>query len=54
MGMDEGAVYMVFHPALDLVLFNGAPETRKMVLETVDGISGAPQAGRERQVRDAY
>jgi hypothetical protein len=29
---------MVFHPALDLVLFNGAPETRKMVLETVDGM----------------
>ena len=29
---------MVFQPALDLVLFNGAPETRKMVLETVDGM----------------
>jgi hypothetical protein len=23
---------MDFHPALDMVLFNGAPETRKMVL----------------------
>jgi hypothetical protein len=29
---------MVFQPALDLVLFNGTPETRKMVLETVDGM----------------
>ena len=28
---------MVFHPALQLVLFNGTPETRKMVLETADG-----------------
>ncbi|MDR3793689.1 MAG: LamG domain-containing protein [Terracidiphilus sp.] len=30
--------YMVFHPALSLVLFNGAPETRKMILELADGI----------------
>ena len=30
--------YMVFHPALSLVLFNGAPETRKMMLELADGI----------------
>jgi hypothetical protein len=29
---------MVFHPALSLVLFNGAPETRKMVLELADGL----------------
>ena len=29
--------YYVFHPALQLVLFNGMPETRKMVLETADG-----------------
>lgn len=28
---------MVFHPALSLVLFNGSPETRKMVLELADG-----------------
>ena len=37
-GWTKGRGYMVFHPALDLVLFNGAPETRKMVLETVDGM----------------
>jgi hypothetical protein len=37
-GWSKGRSYMVFHPALDLVLFNGAPETRKMVLETVDGM----------------
>ncbi len=37
-GWSKGRSYMVFHPALDLVLFNGAPETRKMVLETVDGL----------------
>jgi hypothetical protein len=30
--------YMVFHPALSLVLFNGAPETRKMMLELADGM----------------
>jgi hypothetical protein len=37
-GWSKGRSYMVFHPALELVLFNGAPETRKMVLETVDGM----------------
>ncbi|MGA3045724.1 MAG: LamG domain-containing protein [Terracidiphilus sp.] len=37
-GWSKGRSYMVFHPALDLVLFNGAPETRKMVLETADGM----------------
>ncbi|MGA2350550.1 MAG: LamG-like jellyroll fold domain-containing protein [Terracidiphilus sp.] len=37
-GWTKGRSYMVFHPALNLVLFNGAPETRKMVLETVDGM----------------
>ena len=30
--------YMIFHPALSLVLFNGAPETRKMMIELADGI----------------
>jgi hypothetical protein len=30
--------YMVFHPALSLVLFNGSPETRKMMIELADGI----------------
>ena len=28
---------MVFHPALQLVLYNGMPETRKMVTEVADG-----------------
>ena len=37
-GWTKARSYMVFHPALDLVLFNGMPETRKMVLETVDGM----------------
>jgi Concanavalin A-like lectin/glucanases superfamily len=37
-GWTKARSYMVFQPALDLVLFNGAPETRKMVLETVDGM----------------
>jgi len=37
-GWTKARGYMVFHPALDMVLFNGAPETRKMVLETVDGM----------------
>ncbi|MDE3106230.1 MAG: LamG domain-containing protein, partial [Acidobacteriota bacterium] len=29
--------YFVYHPALQLVLFNGTPRTRKLVLETADG-----------------
>ena len=37
-GWTKARSYMDFHPALDLVLFNGAPETRKLVLETVDGM----------------
>ena len=37
-GWTKARGYMVFHPALDMVLFNGAPETRKLVLETVDGM----------------
>jgi hypothetical protein len=37
-GWSKEASYMVFHPALSLVLFNGAPETRKMVLELADGL----------------
>ncbi len=36
-GWSKEASYMVFHPALSLVLFNGAPETRKMMLELADG-----------------
>jgi hypothetical protein len=30
--------FMDFQPALSLVLFNGAPETRKMMIELADGI----------------
>jgi hypothetical protein len=37
-GWSKEASYMDFHPALSLVLFNGMPETRKMVLELADGI----------------
>ena len=36
-GWSKEASYMVFHPALSLVLFNGSPETRKMILELADG-----------------
>ena len=36
-GWSKEASYMVFHPALSLVLFNGMPETRKMMLELADG-----------------
>ena len=36
-GWGKERSYFVFHPALDLVLFNGAPETKKMVLEVADG-----------------
>ena len=35
-GWSKEASYMVFHPALSLVLFNGSPETRKMILELAD------------------
>jgi hypothetical protein len=34
-GKDRG--YMVFHPALELVAFNGTPRTRSMVTEVADG-----------------
>ena len=37
-GWSKEASYMDFHPALSLVLFNGTPETRKMILELADGI----------------
>ncbi len=37
-GSSKESSYMVFHPALSLVLFNGSPETRKMILELADGI----------------
>ncbi len=36
-GWAKSRSYFVYHPALSLVDFNGAPETRKMVLETADG-----------------
>ena len=36
-GWAKSRSYFVFHPALSLVLYNGSPETRKMVLETADG-----------------
>src|SRR5450756_717691 len=36
-GWAKSRSYFVFHPALQLVLFNGTPETKKMVLEVADG-----------------
>src|SRR6185437_11019840 len=36
-GWSKEESYMVFHPALSLVLFNGSPETRKMILQLADG-----------------
>ena len=36
-GWAKDRSYMVFHPALGLVSFNGTPETRKMVIEVADG-----------------
>ena len=44
-GWGKEASYMVFHPALSLVLFNGAPETRKMILELADGFLAHYKAG---------
>ncbi len=44
-GWSKEASYMVFHPALSLVLFNGAPETRKMILELADGFLAHYKAG---------
>lgn len=37
-GWSKDYSYMDFHPALSLVLFNGMPETRKMLLELADGM----------------
>jgi hypothetical protein len=36
-GWGKGRSYMVFHPALQLVLYNGMPQTKKMVTEIADG-----------------
>jgi hypothetical protein len=36
-GWGKDRSYMVFHPALQLVSFNGTPRTRKMVEEVADG-----------------
>ena len=44
-GSSKEASYMVFHPALSLVLFNGNPETRKMILELADGFLAHYKAG---------
>jgi hypothetical protein len=37
-GWQKPRGFYVFQPALSLVLFNGAPETRKMMLEVADGL----------------
>jgi Concanavalin A-like lectin/glucanases superfamily len=36
-GWGKQRSYYVYHPALQLVLYNGTPETRKLVTETADG-----------------
>ena len=38
---------MVFHPALQMVLFNGNPETKKMVLELADGMLAHRKLGKD-------
>jgi hypothetical protein len=37
-GWSKARGYYVFQPALSLVLYNGTPETKKMVLEVADGL----------------
>lgn len=37
-GWSRERSFMIFHPALSLVLFNGSPEARKTVLELADGM----------------
>jgi len=44
-GWSKENSYMDFQPALSLVLFNGTPETRKMLLELADGILAHYKAG---------
>jgi len=44
-GWSKESSYMDFHPALSLVLFNGMPETRKMILELADGILAHSKPG---------
>lgn len=36
-GWAKNRSFFVFHPALELVMYNGMPETRKMILELADG-----------------
>src|ERR1017187_2060982 len=37
-GWSKSRSYYVFQPALSLVLYNGVPETKKMMLEMADGL----------------
>ena len=37
-GWSKPRSYFVFQPALSMVLYNGAPETRRMMLEMADGL----------------
>jgi hypothetical protein len=41
----KASSYLVFHPALLLVQFNGTPETRQMVLGLADGLLAHRKAG---------
>ena len=52
-GWSKEASYMDFHPALSLVLFNGVPETRKMMLELADGILAHYKPGPDGKPRAA-
>lgn len=36
-GWGKSRSYYVFHPALELVMYNGTPETRRMIIELADG-----------------
>ena len=45
---------MDFHPALSLVLFNGMPETRKMLLELADGILAHDKPGPDGRKDSAH
>jgi hypothetical protein len=46
-GWAKNRSYFVYHPALELVQFNGTPETKKMVLETADGFLAHYRADRD-------
>ena len=44
-GVSKSRSYFVVQPALSLVLYNGAPETKKMMLEMADGLLAHRKVG---------